>query len=634
MTDPAARSMPIPSLGWTVLRDFLRVFKPLVIFEVLFKLAAAGLGMLVGSVVLQLLMRSAGTAAVTNTEIVDFLLSPVGVLVVAVIGLSALWITVLEHMGVMAIVARFERGDAVSVSGITRALASLTPRLLKLKAEGLFWLVLIASPLALLAGLTYAALLTRHDINYYLADRPPSFLAAVGIGGILGAVLLAILAWAYVRTVFTFPIILCEDLPARAAVRESLRRTEGAFLRLGTVLLGWQLVGVLLSGAAVWVFARLSGLLLLAAAARLWVLVPVVALLLAGHALLVSALSFVLVAIHCLLIVRLYRERNDALGITAGSPVAPVLEPVASKRAARTLRIGKIAGLISLGVFVALCYGVLQQFQVPGNVIVTAHKGFSSVAPENSLSAIKRAIEVGADYAEIDVQQTADGVIVLNHDRDLMRVAGISRRIAEMTLAEVMAADIGTRFDPRFAGERVPTLEEVIALARGRIKVQIEMKFYGRDRKLAGAVARLVEREHFEPECVVSSLNYEALVQARRVNPRLKTAAIVTVSIGDIDRLEVDALSVNARRLENRLIRVARARGKEVYAWTVDDPRRMITLMERGVSNIVTNVPDVLIRLRTEFAGLGKVERRLLAARYLLGLEPELDAPGTGDESP
>ena len=202
-----------------------------------------------------------------------------------------------------------------------------------------------------------------------------------------------------------------------------------------------------------------------------------------------------------------------------------------------------------------------------------------------------------------------------------------------MTLAEVRAVDIGTRFDPRFAGERIPTLAEVIALARDKIKVQIELKFYGKDRKLAGDVVRLVERERFESQCVVSSLNYEALVEVRRVNPRLSTAAIVTVSIGDIDRLDVDALSVNARKLTNRLIRAARARNKEVYAWTVDDPRQMVTLMERGVSNIVTNVPDVLVGLRNEFAGLGDIERRLLAARYLLGLEPELDAAQSEERS-
>ncbi len=137
-------------------------------------------------------------------------------------------------------------------------------------------------------------------------------------------------------------------------------------------------------------------------------------------------------------------------------------------------------------------------------------------------------------------------------------------------------------------------------------------------------VVRLVEREHFESQCIVSSLNYEALRDVRRCNPRIPTAAIVTLAIGDIDRLEVDALSVNYKSLSNRLIRAARARHKEVYAWTVDDPRQMIKLIERGVSNIVTNVPDVLVGLRAEFAGLSDIERRLLAARYLLGLEGEL----------
>jgi glycerophosphoryl diester phosphodiesterase len=137
-------------------------------------------------------------------------------------------------------------------------------------------------------------------------------------------------------------------------------------------------------------------------------------------------------------------------------------------------------------------------------------------------------------------------------------------------------------------------------------------------------VVRLIEREHFESQCMISSLNYEALKEVRRYNPRIQTAAIVTLAIGDIDRLDVDALCVNAKSLSNRLVCAARARHKDVYAWTVDDPRQMIKLIERGVSSIVTNVPDVLIRLRAEFAGLSHIERRLLAARYLLGLDPSL----------
>ncbi|MGA2702767.1 MAG: glycerophosphodiester phosphodiesterase family protein [Isosphaeraceae bacterium] len=628
----AARSFPEPliSLAGGVLGDFRRLFVPLAWFELVFKGVVALLGFAGGAGLLAILMESTGTSAVTNTDIVEFLLTPVGVLVVAMLGLSTLLGIVLEHLGVMAIAARFQRGQKIDALGITRILGSLLLRLLRLGAAGLALLVLTAAPLALLGGLTYAAFLSAHDINYYLADRPPSFIAAVIIGGLLGAIFLVVIAYSYVRTVLLFPIILYEDQPAWPALRESLNRTRGAFRRLGTILLGWQIAGVLLSTALVSGFAVIAGLLL-HIAARFWVLVPLVALLLALHAIFMAALSFLLVATHCLLILRLYRERNLALGV-----VGPESVPVQTDRSrdaleiASLLRSWKLGALASLAVFVGLCISMSQRCGTPGNVIVTAHRGFSKVAPENSKSAIQKAIEAGADYAEIDVQETADGVIILNHDSDLMRVAGVPAEISAMTLDEVRGADIGKKFSSAFAAEKVPTLAEVIALARDRIKLQIELKYYDREgeqakgRNLAVDVVRLVEREHFESQCIVSSLNYEALMEVRRYNPRIHTAAIVTLAIGDIDRLDVDALSVNAKSLSNRLICAARAQHKDVYAWTVDDPRQMIKLIERGVSNILTNVPDVLVRLRTEFAGLSHIERRLLAARYLLGLEPEL----------
>ena len=631
----AARSFPEPliSLASGVLGDFRRLFVPLAWFELVFKGVVALLGFAGGAGLLAILMQSTGTSAVTNTDIVEFLLTPVGVLVVAMLGLSTLLGTVLEHLGVMAIAARFQRGQKINALEITRILGSLLLRLLRLGAAGLALLVLTAAPLALLGGLTYAALLSAHDINYYLADRPPSFIAAVIIGGLLGAIFLVVIAYLYVRTVLLFPIILYEDQPAWTALRESLNRTRGAFRRLGTILLGWQIAGVLLSTALVSGFAVIAEFLLHAIAARFWVLVPLVALLLALHAILLAALTFLLVATHCLLILRLYRERNLALGVVGPGSV-PVLTDQSrdALEIASLLRYWKLGALASLAVFVGLCISVSQRFGTPGNVIVivAAHRGFSKVAPENSKSAIQKAIEVGADYAEIDVQETADGVIILNHDSDLMRVAGVPGEISAMTLDEVRGADIGKKFSAAFVGEKVPTLAEVIALVRDRIKLEIELKYYDREgeqakgRNLALDVVRLLEREHFESQCIVTSLNYEALLEVRRYNPRIHTAAIVTLAIGDIDRLDVDALSVNAKSLSNRLIRAARARHKDVYAWTVDDPRQMIKLIERGVSHIVTNVPDVLVRLRAEFAGLSDMQRRLLAARYLLGLEPEL----------
>ena len=162
----------------------------------------------------------------------------------------------------------------------------------------------------------------------------------------------------------------------------------------------------------------------------------------------------------------------------------------------------------------------------------------------------------------------------------------------------------------------------MIALARGKIKLQIELKYYGKDRGLARKVAELIRREDFEDQCEVTSLDEDGLMKAKRANPRLKVVALVTYAVGDPGRLDVDGLSVNTEVLTDRLIRAARRRGKSLYAWTVDDPRAMVRLIERGVGGMVTNAPDVLIRIRRERDELSDVERRLLAARYLLGLEP------------
>src|SRR5262249_58570925 len=107
---------------------------------------------------------------------------------------------------------------------------------------------------------------------------------------------------------------------------------------------------------------------------------------------------------------------------------------------------------------------------------VTAHRGSSRDAPENTLAAIRKAIEQGADYAEIDIHLTADGVPVLLHDEDLQRLAGVARRPDELTLAELQRIDVGSRFSHAFAGEAGPTPAEVIDSTRGRSRPNIQLK--------------------------------------------------------------------------------------------------------------------------------------------------------------
>ena len=137
---------------------------------------------------------------------------------------------------------------------------------------------------------------------------------------------------------------------------------------------------------------------------------------------------------------------------------------------------------------------LLNSAHVTDDVAVVAHRGASGAAPENTLAAVRGAIADGADWIEIDVQETADGEVVVIHDRDLMKLAGVGLDTKDATLAELEQIDVGSWFDPVFAGERVPTLRAVLEEARGKAGVVIELKYYGHQQRLEARVAELVDR--------------------------------------------------------------------------------------------------------------------------------------------
>jgi glycerophosphoryl diester phosphodiesterase len=181
---------------------------------------------------------------------------------------------------------------------------------------------------------------------------------------------------------------------------------------------------------------------------------------------------------------------------------------------------------------------------------------------------------------------------------------------------------VGSWFGPAFAGERVPKLTEVIQLCRGKIRLNIELKFFGPDRRLTQKVADMVRQQSVEADCLITSLDYEALREVKRHNPRLRTGLIVAHAFGDISRLDVDALSVRADFLSDDVLRSAQRLGREVHVWTVNDAGQMTRLMKRGVDNIITSDPDLAVRVRGAWADLTGSERLVVAARVLLGLEP------------
>jgi len=205
---------------------------------------------------------------------------------------------------------------------------------------------------------------------------------------------------------------------------------------------------------------------------------------------LVALISFGAATGHALIALALYSARKPG-GATDDRPDEGPALPVSESLVGRGKFLIAVAAVLVV-IIVVLAVRGAALLRIDEQTRITAHRGFSKVAPENTLSAIRKAIEAGADWSEIDVQETADKVVVVLHDRDLMRLAGDGRRLADLRYDELEKIDVGSRFSPAFAGERVPRLEDVIDTARGHMKLNIELKYYGPDPRLAHDVARIL----------------------------------------------------------------------------------------------------------------------------------------------
>ena len=228
-----------------------------------------------------------------------------------------------------------------------------------------------------------------------------------------------------------------------------------------------------------------------------------------------------------------------------------------------------------------------------GNPVeVTAHRGYSAAYPENTIPAVKGAIQVGADWAELDVQQTADGEVIVMHDSNLKRTTGLDKEVWQVTWDEIKDLDNGSWFDKKYQTVRIPTLEEVLKVCRGKIHLNIEIKPSGHDKDLEEQVAKLLKKYHMRDTCVVSSLKYDSLRKIKEADDSIETAYITSVSYGNFTDLEyADGYSVESTLLSKSFVNKAQKAGKQIYVWTVNSEERLEKVVGMGIDNVITDDP-------------------------------------------
>lgn len=221
------------------------------------------------------------------------------------------------------------------------------------------------------------------------------------------------------------------------------------------------------------------------------------------------------------------------------------------------------------------------------SILNIAHRGASGRLPENTVAAFLGAIDEGAAMCELDVQITRDGAVVVIHDDTVDRTTNGHGKVAEMTLAEIKRLDAGS-------GERIPTLDEVLAATAGRCALNIELKEAGCETEVLAAMRKW----NALGGSMVSSFDWSALEMLRKLDPAVRIGVLAEKdSPAMLERaVRLNAVAVNPRYdlVTPDLCAVAHARGLMVLAWTVDVPEMMRMLVGYGVDGIMTNYPGRL----------------------------------------
>lgn len=234
------------------------------------------------------------------------------------------------------------------------------------------------------------------------------------------------------------------------------------------------------------------------------------------------------------------------------------------------------------------------------NVINCAHRGASGLAPENTLAALEKAIALGATMAEIDLQQTADDRLAVFHDDLVDRTTDGTGPLWSKTLAELQTLDAGSWFDPAFAGETVPSLEEVVAATRGRLQLNLELKLHGHERDFADLVIRTIYDSNSGDHCLLTSFDHDLVDVLQKRDPGLDLGYIVGPGQPPPSTLlyrPARCLSVEKSLVDADLMDGARRAGKQIHTWTVNETADMTRLIDLGVAAIITNFPDRFPRM-------------------------------------
>ncbi|EAG5354864.1 glycerophosphodiester phosphodiesterase [Listeria monocytogenes] len=534
------------------------------------------------------ILRVIGVPGITDANLGEIFSSPVAIILLLVLALFIL-LFVYYELGFFILMAIYQlRGENYTVFKIIQRLHVKAKYFLSYQA---IYFLLYFFLLLPIAGLSLPISITE---NLYLPHFITDELMKTTVGMWFYVITIAIIFYISARLVFALPYFI-EDksLKISGAILKGWKYPQK---RLFGMLLKWVLIIVAI-GFLVSIIATLIMLPLF----LIEKINPGIAMVVAGITLtILQVIGFFAASFFQGIIAQLLVK--NAFLIEA-QPVSVSRNQFPHKK--RFILVGIIVFLIFSGFNI---YAVNATLYEPNTKII-AHRGDTMNAVENTVEAIESAAKAGADYSEIDIQETKDHQFVVFHDMTLRRLAGNSKRVADMTLKELQQ----TKVSSGSYSSHIASFDEVIKVAkRNKIDLLVEVKLHGGESSdMVERLVALLKKEKVTDKYLVQSLNQPVIEKIEQADPTLKTGIILALNIGNLPKTSADFIVLEDFSINQRLLTQAKQNNKMVFVWTVNKEKLMQMYLRKNVDGIITNYPKKAIELRDSFSENDSLRSRI-----------------------
>ncbi len=584
-----------------------RNLRSLVEFEIVYKLIAVIVATPLLYWLFSLTFKIAGISYVSNDNIKNYLTSPLAWLMIIIVLAILAFVSLFDIVAVIEAMHASAFDKDIAVSQMFRGGLAGAKHVFHWRNWLMVIFVVLIVPLTnvvAVSGFVSSIKIPGFIMDFIEANKALSVLTAC-----FGAVLV-LMAFKLGFCIHTFSLEKCNYLEAR---RRSLTLMKGNYIRSLISILLWEFFIEVACFVIIVILSAISFLVIKLVCFRTVeysvALITVYIIIIAVTAL-QGIISVPLVFAH---LSGEYYEYKEQKGQELEEPIE--YSKSSMKKKTRNV-MAVIIAITVIGLVGVAGHGYYTDFQyfkqVSNRPEICAHRGYSLVAPENSMPAFKQAIKENVDWIELDVHETKDGVIVVTHDADIKRIAGVDKNVYDLTYAQLEKYDVGSWFSSKYKGLHVSTLDEVIKVCKkGHVKLQIELKPTGHEKNFEKKVINVVERNHFEKKCMLASLNADCLKTIKKDTNKVKTLYIMAVAIGEVPQIKfADGFSVEESFVKTDLVNTIHKSGKQIFVWTVNTKDDVRAMEEARVDVILTDDP-VMVKESMNYnymnEGVGKV---------------------------